>query len=87
MDQYNKGENISLVEDTINEVLQEIQKNSSANDDSPLKVISIKPSTKVRSLIQLATTQFNKNACLIVGHGPAVGKVVSLGELVRLIGS
>ena len=88
MEHYEKGKNVSLVSSSIEEINNEIKELFATSDQEDFEdkvgVIEVKASARLRNLVSVALNQYkrDKGFVLFVGSGTAVGKVVTLGEMV-----
>ena len=86
MENYQKGENVDCMNDTIKEVLAELSSLFPQEIDDSTKVIHVRGGSKLKNLIPVATNQCTREDhgfTVIVGCGNAVGKVVSLAEVLK----
>jgi len=86
MEKYQKGENLDFIQDTIKIVLSELEKVFPEEINVESKVIHVKGGSKLRNLIPVATNQCTaqeKGFTILVGSGNAVGKVVTLAEVLK----
>ena len=93
MELYEKGKNVSLVSSTIQDVNDEIREALATEDDCSedrIDVIEVKASARLRNLVPTVLHRCKSEGtkgffAVIVGHGAAVQKVVTLGEMVSHI--
>ena len=83
MELYEKGENHSFVEKTMEDVIDEVRDAfPHLITEMEVRPICVKAGSKLRNLIPAAINQCKKGLTVLVGSGTAVGKVVSLSEMV-----
>ena len=85
MNSYSKGENVSFAKETIEETVSELQATFPDLINDASKVMMVKNGSKLKNLITVAVQQVdtNLNYTIISGFGPALGKVISLAEIVK----
>lgn len=91
MELYEKGKNVSLVSNTIQDINDEMREALATEDDCTedrIDVIEVKASARLRNLVPTVLHRCKSEGtkgfyAVIVGHGAAVQKVVTLGEMVR----
>ena len=85
MNSYSKGENVSFAKETIEETVSELQAALPELIKDTSKVMTVKNGSKLKNFIPVAVQQVdtNLNYTIISGFGPAVGKVISLAEIVK----
>ena len=85
MNSYSKGENVSFAKETIEETVSELQATFPDLINDASKVMMVKNGSKLKNLINVAVQQVdtNLNYTIISGFGPALGKVISLAEIVK----
>ena len=86
MENYVKGENVEFMSDTIKEILEELSTIFPQEISTSSKVIHVRGGSKLKNLIPAATNQCTREDqgyAVVVGCGNAVGKVVSLAEVLK----
>ena len=84
MEKYEKAENLDFVQDTIKIVLSELESAFPQEVNVQSKVMHVKGGSKLKNLIPVAGNQAqDKGFTIIVGSGSAVGKVVTLAEVLK----
>ena len=91
MELYEKGKNVSHVSTTIQDINDEIREALATEDDCAserIDVIQVKANARLRNLVPTVLHRCKSEGAkrffaVIVGHGAAVQKVVTLGEMVR----
>ena len=90
MELYEKGKNNSLLSDTVQDVKDEIMEafySEEGDVEENIDVIEVKASARLRNLVPTVLHRCKSEGtkgfyAVIVGHGAAVQKVVTLGEMV-----
>jgi len=85
MNNYTKGENVSFSEKTVEDVVSELFQSFPGIVQESSKVITCRNGSKLKNISNVAIQQCDTtlNYTIITGHGPAVGKVISLAEIVK----
>ncbi len=86
MEAYEISKSVSLLDETIENIVQDIKRSSDMFQElSDKDVIQVKAGAKLRNVIPMAMNQCKKGKGYVVvaGQGAAVGKVTSLAEVVR----
>lgn len=88
MELYEKGKNISLLSDTVQDVKDEIIEafySEEGDIEENIDVIEVKASARLRNLVAIVINRLKndkKSLVLLVGKGAATGKVITLSEMV-----